>query len=577
MSSMIPRPDPTPAPAAQPPALLPRLIPQLKVHAANLTGSVRSMRWRLQAWYAAVLLVVVVGFAALLYGEARQAAFRRVDEQLIGAAQYLDATLRHLPPDNGPDDDGPPDEHDPPPPRRRPPPEGRRGFPPPRRPPPPPHGAHPPFRGEPPPHLRGEPPQHGSPPPHRMRDRIMAELEIPDSLLREPPDHPEDAAYFVIWNADGSVLKSSLTDPPKMPTGGASMAPPDIAQPRQNHERREILQRGPRSALILVGKPMRPELAVLAGFGGRLFGTGCLVLIIGLAGGWVISKGIVRPIARMATTADAISATNLGQRIDTEHLDSELVGLGQVLNEMFGRLEASFERQTRFTADASHELRTPLALLHSQVELALKRPRSGDEYREALQTCLQASDRMRSLIDGLLTLARADAGRLAIAADPVDFAGVVDETCASYQSEAERHHISLSATLPSGPVMVRGDATVLARVLANLLSNALRHTPAGGSIEVGLSADDHFAELSVADTGCGIPAADQPRVFERFFRVDRARSRALGGNGLGLAICKSVVEAHGGTIAFNSRSERGTTFTVRLPVLPAHVEYGVVT
>jgi heavy metal sensor kinase len=279
----------------------------------------------------------------------------------------------------------------------------------------------------------------------------------------------------------------------------------------------------------------------------------------------------------MATTADAISATNLGQRIDTEHLDSELVGLGQVLNEMFGRLEASFERQTRFTADASHELRTPLALLHSQVELALKRPRSGDEYREALQTCLQASDRMRSLIDGLLTLARADAGRLALAADPVDFAGVVDETCASYQSEAERHHIALSATLPSGPVMVRGDATVLARVLANLLSNALRHTPAGGSIEVGLSADDHFAELSVADTGCGIPAADQPRVFERFFRVDRARSRALGGNGLGLAICKSVVEAHGGTIGFSSRAERGTTFTVRLPTLPAHVEYGVAT
>jgi signal transduction histidine kinase len=233
---------------------------------------------------------------------------------------------------------------------------------------------------------------------------------------------------------------------------------------------------------------------------------------------------------------------------------------------MFARLQEEFSRQTRFTADASHELRTPVALLHSQIELALKRERSPEEYREALETCLRASGRMRALLDGLTTLARADAGKLTLALRPVDLVALAQDVVDQHEVEAERTKISLQTSLPGVPVEVNGDPVFLSRLLANLLANAVRHTPDGGRIVVSVTADQREAVLSVADSGCGIPEEDLPRIFDRFYRVDKARSRSSGGSGLGLAICRSIVEAHSGTITVSSRLEQGTTFVVRLPI-----------
>jgi two-component system sensor histidine kinase BaeS len=171
------------------------------------------------------------------------------------------------------------------------------------------------------------------------------------------------------------------------------------------------------------------------------------------------------------------------------------------------------------------------------------------------------------LLDGLITLARADAGKLALAFRPVDLVVLIEEVAAQHRGDAERANIAFLTTLPGVPVEVNGDPVFLSRLLTNLLTNAIRHTPDAGRIQILLTADRREAVLSVVDTGCGIPEDDLPKIFDRFFRVDKARSRSSGGSGLGLAICQSIVEAHSGSMGVSSRLEKGTTFTVRLPIL----------
>ena len=556
------------------------------------------MRWRLLAWYAAVLVAVITGFAVLLYVQIRRLRLQKIDEQLTGAVEYIDATLRRLPP---PEFDEPgalpfglppfgrggssltpeqrqqiealdadararlnriltPEQQQRLESLR---PAGQRRGPPPDGPRPRPDGPVPPSPADPGNSER----DRNRPSPAQMHERVLADLGLPPSLVPPNDDLPEDEAYFVVWRRNGSLLKTSPsaseTASVAVPVDRDSVTTEVIH--RQRGLAREALKRGPHATVILVGIPIGREFAELSSFGWRLAGTGSLALAIGLAGGWGISRGIVRPIERIADTAGAISATNLAGRIDTAQLDAELIGLAQVLNEMFSRLERAFARQARFTADASHELRTPVALLHTQIELALKRPRTVDEYREALETCRRASGRMRSLLDGLLTLARADAGHLALSLQPTNLNELVDEVSLLYRDDARQSHVILETTIPAASVMVQGDPVFLSRVLANLLTNALRHTPESGTIHISLATDTSDAILTVADSGCGIPEEDQPQIFERFFRVDRARSRSSGGNGLGLAICKSIVEAHAGTITFSSQADRGTTFVVRIP------------
>jgi heavy metal sensor kinase len=331
----------------------------------------------------------------------------------------------------------------------------------------------------------------------------------------------------------------------------------------QREHYREAVMLGPRRTRILVGQPVRKEQAELGAFAWQLAGAGALVLAVGLAGGWLISARILRPVAAISATASAISATNLAERIDPAAVDRELAELAGVLNAMFDRLEAAFARQARFTADASHELRTPLAVIRSHAELALSRPRNAAEYRETVATCLQASVRMSALVDGLLTLARADAGKLDLRREPVELKHLVEESITLFGPLADGKAVSLAATLAAAEVT--GDPDRLAQVVTNLLSNAVQYNRAGGTVQVQLGVAEGAAVLSVTDTGCGIPEADRPHIFERFYRVDKARSRASGGSGLGLAICKSIVEAHGGSIGFETQPEQGSTFWVRLP------------
>jgi heavy metal sensor kinase len=296
----------------------------------------------------------------------------------------------------------------------------------------------------------------------------------------------------------------------------------------------------------------------------QLTGVGLLVLTVGLAGGWVISARLLRPLAAISATASTLSATNLSGRIDTTQIDRELADLARILNATFARLETAFEQQTRFTADASHELRTPLAIIRTQVEYALARARTPEQYRETMQTCLRASSRMTHLIEELLALARADAGKLDLQQQPVDLQALVEESVALFEPLADINQIHFQCDLQ--PAEVTGDATRLGQVITNLLSNAIKYNRPGGSVTVTLTRDPQHVVLTVADTGIGIPEEDVPHIFERFYRVDKARSRTSGGNGLGLAICRSIIEAHGGTIRLTTQLNKGSTFWVHLSV-----------
>lgn len=483
---------------------------------------IRSIRWRLQAWFALVLLVVVGGFAGWLHYRERQAREQEVDQQLVDAARYLDVCLRRFPPHeldpSAPKQKGPPGKDA----------EGKKD----KRPPPP------------------------------MRERLLDELTLP----RELDFGGEARLYFAVWRPTGSVVKAVAfpegVDPPELESGQQTPGPRLVTR----GDNREAILVGPMRTRILVGKSLVRQTADLHAHAWQLTATAAAVLVVGLAGCWLVSARIFRPLGVIARTASAISATQLTERIDPATVDAELVDLAQVLNAMLERLESAFERQTRFTADASHELRTPLAILRSHAELALARPRTPDEYREALDACFRAGQRMTELVESLLLLARADADKLELQRRPLDLAAVVGECLTLLRPLAEARQVTLTATL--APAQVVGDAGRLAQVVSNLVSNAVQYNRPGGRVEVTLRTVDGRAELGVADTGIGIAREAQPRVFERFFRADPARNRAFGGQGLGLAICRSILEAHGGTITFQSQPGEGTTFTVTLPLAP---------
>jgi signal transduction histidine kinase len=251
----------------------------------------------------------------------------------------------------------------------------------------------------------------------------------------------------------------------------------------------------------------------------------------------------------------------------------EVGRLAATLNQMLNRLERSFSALRRFTADASHELKTPLTVLRAGVERAITTPRLPQEALAPLEEALQEINRMTELVDTLLTLARADEGTAPLHRESVDLKKLVEETRETGELLAEEAGVTMSVTAPASAVVVAVDASRIRQLVLNLLTNAVKYTPSGGRVTLWLEREDGAVKLGVSDTGIGIAAGDLPHVFDRFWRADTARTRTSErpGAGLGLAICKWIAEAHGGTIDVQSRSGRGTTFTVTLPSTnPAH-------
>ena len=281
-------------------------------------------------------------------------------------------------------------------------------------------------------------------------------------------------------------------------------------------------------------------------------------------GGFLLARKSLTPVVVMSDQAERISARNLHERLKVSNPDDELGRLAGVFNQLLSRLDRSFGNMRQFMADASHELRTPLAIIRGEADVALSQDREAAEYREAL-TIVQDEARLLSrIVDDMLALARADAGQYPLRIEEFYLNDLVEECYRAVQVLALHKAVSVRLE-PAVDITFRGDEDLLRRLILNLLDNAIKYTPAGGSVVVKTVGEAARVRIVVSDTGIGIPAEVAPQVFERFYRVDKARSRADGGSGLGLSIAKWVAEAHHGSIDLVSQPERGSTFTVSLP------------
>jgi heavy metal sensor kinase len=289
-----------------------------------------------------------------------------------------------------------------------------------------------------------------------------------------------------------------------------------------------------------------------------------LTLLVAVAGGLFLAGRTLDPIDRITRAAARIGAEDLSRRLGLRGRD-ELGRLAATFDAMLDRLERAFQRQRQFTADASHELRTPLALMTSQIEVALGRPRPAAEYRRVLESVHQDARRMSQLVAQLLTLARADAGEEILVREPLDLADLAVDLVAAMEPLADARGVRLR-TGSVVSALVAGDQTRLTQLLVNLVDNAVKYTPSGGQVVVSAAPEPDTAVVRVEDTGVGIAPEHLPHIFERFYRTDKARGREDGAAGLGLAISQWIVHAHGGDIAVASEPGRGTTVTVRLPL-----------
>ena len=289
-------------------------------------------------------------------------------------------------------------------------------------------------------------------------------------------------------------------------------------------------------------------------------------LVIAAFGGYWLSARALVPVDQITEAARKIGAQDLGQRLKVPKAGDELERLADTLNGMLGRLEAAFQRITKFTADASHELRTPVSVMRTSAEIALRKPRSEAEYRETLGQILHESERLSQLIEQLLILARSDAGSSVLPMIRIDLTKPLRSACQQASILAEKKQLAFSEKMPAKPLWVHGDSPSLERMFLVLLDNAVKYTPDGGSIAVDLNAENGFAVTAIRDTGIGVAQEDIPHVFERFYRADPARTRDLGGSGLGLAIGNWIAQVHGGEIRIESEISRGSCFQVRLPL-----------
>ncbi len=481
----------------------------------------QSLRWRLQAWHGLLLAVVIVGFTVPTYHFARESQTQRIDRDLGRMERGLIRSLM----------------------------DAVQGFQ--------PDPARPDFRQDRPFLPFGE-----------FVQRLTTQQptpQVPPTTAAQFQGTEPGYAYYSIRDREDRVLLQSANAPGDLrfvPLPKEDM----VEEVRSVGTRRETARSNAHGLKVVVGRDVTPEIQEMQGLASLHLLIGLGVWVVGLVGGWWLSGRAIRPIRIISETASRIAEGNLEERIQITEA-SELGQLSRVLNETFERLHAAFERQRQFTADASHELRTPLTILLSETQRILKRERTPEEYREALQTCGETAQRMRRLVEALLLLARQEgqsaAGKGSAgtpARFPVcDLAAVLQEAATHLKPLAEERGRTLTTQLT--PALCHAEPEAIAILANNLIANGLQH---GGNVRVTCEMQGPEAVLTVQDDGPGIAEADLPHLFERFYRADQARTGSSGHSGLGLAITKAIVDNHGGSIRVMSQVGEGARFEVRV-------------
>jgi len=329
-----------------------------------------------------------------------------------------------------------------------------------------------------------------------------------------------------------------------------------------------VKQGGELVSIVRVGTSLQPVEETLHRLLIVLLVTVPVALMAALAGGWFLARRALRPVEAITLAAQRIAAGDLTQRLTVPPSSDEVGRLAVTFNEMIARLEASFRQVRQFTTDASHELRTPLTVMKGETELALRRPRSAEDYQRVLESSLEEIDRMTRIVDELLFLSRADLGEVKLESIPVRLDTLVEDIHrqATLLGQEQDVQVTLGTVTPA---TVRGDELRLRELLLNLVDNAIKYSQPGGKVEISLVTEGTIARLSVLDHGIGIPPDAQARIFDRFYRTDAARAHAKKGTGLGLSICKWIAEAHHGRIEVQSTEGEGSRFTVVLPLEPS--------
>jgi two-component system, OmpR family, sensor kinase len=534
-----------------------------------------SIRWRLQIWLGILLVGLLAAFGLTSWQLEKAQRVQRLDDELAKRAVALGVSIR--PPDPpsmsnrmSSSESGPGGS------KRRPPPDEKAGF-----------DDHDDGFGPGPGGSRdrgpGGPSKRHSPPPDEENDWMMFEepekfdgpamgppmmrtRPVPASVKEMFPGPAGEGYYYVVWTGRQSRAQSSENAPAAVPV------PQREARDTQTRFRdregvREAYHFTEMGECVLAGRPVGKDLAGMKPYAARLSLIGVAVLVVGLGGGWVLTAHSIRPIEQIAGAAKRISEGKLSERIAVNQPGSELGQLAEVLNSTFERLEESFAQQKRFTADASHELRTPLSVLIAETQTVLSRERPVEEYREVLAGNLDTARQMKRLAEALLELARIDTGEQLQPGPPLEVGTLADDVIARLQPLARAKNVSI--TRDGDVAMTSGGPERLALVISNLLENAIHHGRERGVIVVTTRHEDGEVVLQVSDDGPGIPVGDLPHVFERFYRADKSRTGSQGRYGLGLAICRGLVEAEGGTISVESEVGQGTCFTVRLPAAQA--------
>lgn len=395
---------------------------------------------------------------------------------------------------------------------------------------------------------------------------------------------PEEAAfiaeatrYFQVYDGSGRLLVQS----PGLEALGLNYTPEEVAEFRQPPGLRDVRTDRGRirlSSTVISPSPNEHYLVQVGELLDRMDGTlasfdrlAAWRILAGLlaaafVGRWLAGRALM-PLSRLAERMQAIGITNLHARVAVRGAHDELDQVAEAFNRALERVEASVGEMRQFSAALAHELRTPLAILRGEAELSLRPSSSADQLRQTMAGQIDEFDRLTRLINQILTLARADAGEIRLANEPVDLAALASSVAEQLEPVAAARGLALTCE-GAGPVMVRGDAGWLQRLLLILLDNAIKFTPDGGRIAMTVSRASGLAQVTVADTGIGVPADVLPHLFERFYRANRAKSRQTEGAGLGLALAHWIAERHQATISVTSAPGEGSTFTVRLPAAP---------